>query len=406
MTQEMAQAKSVAIPPSGTLFDIIIIGGGTIGLAAAYYAAARGLSTLLLEQYDQLANDRASSGGYSRMFRVMYSEDYSAKLAEIALALWQEIETAANIKILKQEPLLFYGQSGVTPEGDLGKMKSVLDNLGAPYDWYDSGVALQNAFPVFNDVPPEYVGIVQPNSAVIRADRSIAAFTKLATSRGATLLTNQKAEVTKIPDKDSGSYEVTCGNLNYKAPKLILAPSAWTNDVLKLFRIQLNLTIWQMTVAYFPVDGSKYPLWYEFGRTVATHTLLSKSEARRRSLTQKHLADPASTAAQTQQLFYGFPSDEKPGHIKVSADFTYSYYTDPGQCTHSPDPNILLQLGNFLQQRFNGASANASFPSSCLYTMSKDYQMILDTLPGYRHVAIFTGDSGRGFKFTPLFGRG
>jgi sarcosine oxidase len=31
--------------------------------------------------------------------------------------------------------------------------------------------------------------------------------------------------------------------------------------------------------------------------------------------------------------------------------------------------------------------------------------MILDNLPGYPNVAIFTGASGRGFKFTPLCGR-
>ena len=29
----------------------------------------------------------------------------------------------------------------------------------------------------------------------------------------------------------------------------------------------------------------------------------------------------------------------------------------------------------------------------------------MDNLPGYENVAIFTGASGRGFKFTPLCGR-
>ena len=31
--------------------------------------------------------------------------------------------------------------------------------------------------------------------------------------------------------------------------------------------------------------------------------------------------------------------------------------------------------------------------------------MIVDNVPGYQNVAIFTGGSGRGFKFTPLLGR-
>ena len=52
--------------------DVAVIGGGTTGLSAAYYSAAAGHSTALFEQYD-IGNNYASSDGYSRMFRVMYS---------------------------------------------------------------------------------------------------------------------------------------------------------------------------------------------------------------------------------------------------------------------------------------------------------------------------------------------
>ena len=62
------------------------------------------------------------------------------------------------------------------------------------------------------------------------------------------------------------------------------------------------------------------------------------------------------------------------------------------------------QLGSFLQQRFKGVRPTPHDATTCLYTMSADAQMILDRLPGH-DVAIFTGNSGRGFKFTPLFGR-
>ena len=81
--------KLAAPPPSGTSFDVIIIGGGTIGVSAAYYAAARGLNTLLLEQFGGLAGPQASSGGRSRMFRIMYSKSYMAQLAEATLAMWK-----------------------------------------------------------------------------------------------------------------------------------------------------------------------------------------------------------------------------------------------------------------------------------------------------------------------------
>jgi glycine/D-amino acid oxidase-like deaminating enzyme len=282
-------------------------------------------------------------------------------------------------------------------------MKKVLEALGAPFQWYGTGRTFQNEFPVFKTIPTDYVGLVQPNSAAIRAARSIVAFTGLAKRRGATLLTNQKAKVTKIPkNRTYGRYEVTCDDRIYKTSKLILAPSAWTNSVLQPLGIQLNLTIWQMTVAYFQAQVNKfdYPLWYEFGAQSTTTKLSS-----RRSLTQRHLAPPDSTPAKVQRLFYGFPADEKPGYIKVGADFTDNQYSDPCACTHTADPNILSEIGTFLQQRFNGVSPNYTCATSCLYTMSSDFQMVIDKLPGHPNVAIFTGDSGRGFKFTPLIGR-
>jgi glycine/D-amino acid oxidase-like deaminating enzyme len=141
------------------------------------------------------------------------------------------------------------------------------------------------------------------------------------------------------------------------------------------FNMQLNLAIWQMTVAYFQADVAKYayPLWYEFGPT-------------------------------PQQLFYGFPPGEQSGVIKVSLDATNNIYSDPLQCTYVPDPEILSQMGSFLQQRFNGVQPTPLEATTCQYTMSSDGQMILDNL-GVGNVAIFTGGSGRGFKYTPLFGR-
>ena len=391
--------RVVAPPPSGSAFDLIVIGGGTIGLSAAYYASARGLKTLLLEQFGQIADPHASSGGYSRMFRVMYSPSYMAQLAEVSLALWQEIETASRRTILARQPLIFYGASENTVEGNLGEMKTILADLGAPYEWYPTAAGLFQRYPVFNTMPPDYVGLVQPNSAAIRTRESIAAFIELAGDAGASLVTGQAAQVTAIPTE--GPYQVTCLAGTYSAPRLVLCPSAWTNQVLLPFGIQLNLSIWQMTVAYFSAAASEYayPLWYEFGPP-PDHAPASQQSF-------PHTLAPGTTAASTspQNLFYGFPPDEAPQMIKVSADFTNNIYSDPSQCTYQPDPEILSLIGSFLQHRFNGVQAAPNEAVTCLYTMSSDYQMILDRVPGHPNVAIFSGNSGRGFKFTPLFGR-
>ena len=89
----------------------------------------------------------------------------------------------------------------------------------------------------------------------------------------------------------------------------------------------------------------------------------------------------------------------------MSADFTNDTFTDPGQCTYQPDPKILQQMASFLAERFKGVTPGASEAQTCLYTMSSDYQIILDNVPGHPTAAVLTGESGRAFKYTPLFGR-
>ena len=250
-------------------------------------------------------------------------------------------------------------------------MRQILANLGVPATWYPDAASIMQAYPAYQTMPQDYVGLAQANSAVIRVPASVASFAYLAAGAGATMLTNQPATITGI----AGPYQVTCPAGTYSADALVLCPGAWTNSLIKPISVPLNLTIWQMTIAYFQADVAtySYPLWYEFGPN-------------------------------NQSLFYGFPPDEMPGYLKVSADFTNNIYTDPSQCTYQPDPQILSQLGSFLQQRFNGIQPAPTSASTCLYTMTPDAQVILDRFPN-QNISIFTGASGRGFKFTPLFGR-
>jgi monomeric sarcosine oxidase len=372
-------AGDSSVPPSGTCFDVIVIGGGAMGLAAAHQAAARGLGTLLLEQFDTFADPRASSSGASRMFRIMHSPDHLAQLAQAALTLWDNLQNADGTQILRKQPLIFYGEpSGPTVEGDLGAMPRVMSGLGIPYDLFATPQALVQRYPAFKAMPDTFIGLVQADSGVIGVEAAIAALRRLARKAGATLMTGQRATVTAAGREE---YRVNCAAGTYSSSRLILCPGAWTNQVLRPFGIALDLAIWQMTVGYFnaATDRYDYPLWYEFGSRPGPE--------------------------EPQQLFYGFPCDEIPGAVKLGADYTETIYSDPDQCSYQPDRQILAEIAVFAQSRLHGIESMVASASACLYTMSPDAQMILDLLPDHPGVAIFTGDSGRGFKFTPLLGR-
>ena len=356
-------------------FDIAIVGGGTMGLSAACYAAAAGHRTVLCEQFD-FYNDRGSSDGDSRMFRVMYSDPNLARLAETSLGLWHEIENASGAALLLRQGLLFYGLAGESVEGDLEQSQKVMTALGIPFQRFERE-ALLAAYPVFRDLPPKYFGLSQPTGASIVVQKSLRLFHGMAEKKGATLLGRCPAKIRKaLPG--AGEFVLDTPQGAFSAKHLILAPGAWSNHVLAPLGIQLNLKIWQMTVAYYRVNAKlRWPMWYEFG----------------------------GTANGREALYYGFPADELPDRIKVSADFSNDIYDDPKQCTYRPDPSILDDLATFLPRRFRDIDPAPDRPATCLYTMSADSQIILDNLPGFANVALLSGESGRGFKYTPLFGR-
>src|SRR5262249_28825180 len=90
--------------------DVIIIGLGAMGGAAAYTLARRGARVLGLEQYE-IAHAKGSSHGESRMIRLCYYEhpDY-VPLLRRAYELWHELERAAQIKLLYLTGGLYLGE--------------------------------------------------------------------------------------------------------------------------------------------------------------------------------------------------------------------------------------------------------------------------------------------------------
>lgn len=103
-------------------YDIVVVGGGAIGLAAAYECAKAGKIVAVLEK-NHFFNQAGSSGDLVRMFRTMYTEDFMADLAFNAMSIWEELETDAGDNSLRLMTALLnfgdpeYGAGG--PEAEL-----------------------------------------------------------------------------------------------------------------------------------------------------------------------------------------------------------------------------------------------------------------------------------------------
>src|SRR2546427_7113071 len=98
--------------------DIIVLGLGAMGSAAAYHLARRGVRVLGIEQYTP-AHAQGSSHGRSRVIREAYFEhpDY-VPLIQRAYELWRGLEREAGERLLVMTGGLMIGpESGVLVQG-------------------------------------------------------------------------------------------------------------------------------------------------------------------------------------------------------------------------------------------------------------------------------------------------
>ena len=72
--------------------------------------------------------------------------------------------------------------------------------------------------------------------------------------------------------------------------------------------------------------------------------------------------------------------------------------------SYTPDQSVADALDRFLKTEWTGFLQCKDLYCSP-YTMTADGMFVLDQLPGYPEVSVFTGGNGRAFKFATLLGR-
>ncbi|WP_233226294.1 FAD-dependent oxidoreductase [Amycolatopsis sp. CA-126428] len=104
--------------------DVVVVGGGAMGSAAAWQLAARGVGVLLLERF-ATGHTRGTSHGASRIFRLAYPDSGYIGLARQAEALWRELEDVSRTDLLTITGGVSHGR---TP--DIGRVATALEAAG------------------------------------------------------------------------------------------------------------------------------------------------------------------------------------------------------------------------------------------------------------------------------------
>lgn len=80
--------------------DVLVVGAGLMGAMTAMSAGARGLSVLVVEQYER-SHLHGSSHGSARIVRGAYPEEFYVRLTGRAFALWNELERRTATSLLR-----------------------------------------------------------------------------------------------------------------------------------------------------------------------------------------------------------------------------------------------------------------------------------------------------------------
>ncbi|UKS57329.1 N-methyl-L-tryptophan oxidase [Exiguobacterium acetylicum] len=349
-------------------YDVIIVGAGSMGMAAGYYLSRTNQSILLLDAHNP-PHDQASHHGETRIIRHAYGEGEAyVPLALTAQRLWYELEQISGRSLFLNTGVLNAGQRSSH------SMQTIIKSA----QQYDLPLEILTAEEVKTrwsglTMPDDYIGCFEPTSGVLKCEECIEAYRDLAVANGVDIRTN--AKVTMLTARANG-VDVTVGPDTYSANALIVAAGSWSGPLLEQIGLSLPLSPVRKTFAWFKAEEEV------FNDTVF----------------------PAFAFDTPAGYYYGFPSIGRAG-LKIGRH-DGGIPVDPNQPRRlfGQETGDLTDLQQFTNT-FMPAIDTLSHGKTCLYTMTPDEDFIIDLHPDYPHIAIAAGFSGHGFKFSSLVGK-
>lgn len=348
-----------------TGFDVIVVGAGVMGCAAARALAKSGQSVLLLERAE-IGHRRGSSHGRARIIRMAYPDAAYVELCKSAYPAWRALENESGEALLQVTGGL---DIALSPDSSLHALAVALGESHVPFELLDHA-AMAARFPQFV-LPPEAVGIFQRDAGVLHADRCVAALAASARAHRVELHENESVRQIKV---DGASVSVATGLREYRADRLVLAAGAHMRSIVQTLGIDLPLTVSKEQVAYFqPVETEAFA-------------------PERFPIFILHLGNGC--------LGSGFPLIRDHG-VKIMIEAK----AEAGLADFTVDALRLQRLNAFVRPLLPQLGPVATQAEACHYTLTPDSDFIIDSHPRHRRIVIVSPCSGHGFKFAPLLGQ-
>ncbi|KAG1686995.1 hypothetical protein DVH05_005735 [Phytophthora capsici] len=365
-------------------YDVVIVGAGLMGSAAAYYAAKDGKRVLVLEQFE-LLHGKGSSHGTSRIFRVAYPIDTYTKLSLQSLDLWRDIEKENGVELIRMTGELDFAP---TRNDDIRGVEETLTRFNVPFEVLN-GTQVNERFPGFSLSPSSHA-VYNPLAGVLNPTLAMATMQKVAKSLG-TEFREHSAVKSVVGEHRPGGAPVAVVTLEngteVRGRQCIVTAGPWTEKLLKLSGSSDKVDLqpiatfgqyWRCKQELYTPD--KFPVFikYEYPE------------------------------------IYGLPMMNAHEGVKICRHDGPQVNPDGRQGVEQPE-DADKQLRAFVAENFS--NVDPSSPNQvdhCMYTMTPDSHFIIDFLPvpasiaspsTTKSVIVGAGFSGHGAKMTPVIGR-
>lgn len=346
-------------------YDVIVLGGGTMGLATAWALAQRGQRALVLEQFT-FVHDRGAHSGQTRIFRHAYAEgpEY-IPLVLRAEALWLELEAQTQTQVLHRVGGLDIAAPGYE---HARRARASAVQHGIDFQWL-TPAEVRRTWPMIH-IPDDWEAGFGAGAGFLDVEPALYALHDLARQGGVELRPHTPG--TAWGASAQGAWVQTDAG-RYDADTLIITAGAWAGRLLR--DLGLPLTIQRKVLWWLDVEDP---------------TLYAPAHF------------PVFITDSVHGEVYGFPIYQQSG-FKI-ANHAGGDPTDPDQVDRHVRPDERHDVMGLAAWFFTGVTSRVLRSAVCLYARTPDTHFLLDRHPQWPHVIIGAGFSGHGFKFTPAIG--
>ena len=352
--------------------DLVVIGGGVMGLFTAYHASEHVDRVVVLER-GRIGDPMTASFGRTRSYRSDYLDPEYVRLAREALRLWDEFETETGTAALIRCGCMNIAKRSVTPAltSTYGhRSHRVLEDLGVPTASL-AGEALRARFPHLE----ADVGYIDVDGGVVTRAAVTAALQRVLTERGVRIV---EGVTTRAAGRRGSEIRVVTDVEEWASQSLVVAAGHGTNDVLgRLDDALLHVPLTRDR----PIDAKYF--------TPAA------------GVREQFTSDAMPVIAYLDAGIYCHPIiDGVIDKVKIG----YYHPPDLPRATTTID-SVMSFVEQCMPTLLDARVEPVDDVDGCDYDLVADDEFVLGAVPGVPGAYVGVGWRGTGYKFAPWVGR-